>query len=270
MSATWPIAWPPTLAPDQRPGEPRGELQGQVAIVTGAAQGIGLRISEMLAANGATVVLADLQAIKARSQAAAIRSAGGRAWSIALDIGRPESSRRMVRRTLARFGRIDCLVNNAGIDAPLGEAWTEPDEHWRRIIDLDLSGAWWCTKAVLPSMIAAGRGRVVLISSVAARRGSPTISVAYNSAKAGLLGLTIALATQVEQHGVLVNAIAPGPTGNTGQTPGAAEKAAYLAAYPLGFGGPDPIAHACLYLLRSSGDWISGSVLNVSGGGWKG
>ena len=246
-----------------------GGLSGQVAVVTGSAQGIGLQIATTLAAEGATVVLGDIQTEKVKRAAASITEEGGDAWGGFLDISRPRQIDSFVANTIARFGHIDVLVNNAGIDAPAGRAWTEPDEHWRRIIDVDLSGSWWCTKAVLDHMITAGRGRIVFISSVAARRGSAEISVAYNAAKAGLLGLTIALATQVEQFGVRVNAIAAGPTGTSGQ-PTLEELGDTRHLFPLGMGGTDPVAQACLYLVSRSGDWVSGSVMNVSGGAWKG
>lgn len=246
-----------------------GGLSGQVAVVTGSAQGIGLQIATTLAAEGATVVLGDIQTEKVKRAAASITEEGGDAWGGFLDISRPRQINSFVANTIARFGHIDVLVNNAGIDAPAGRAWTEPDEHWRRIIDVDLSGSWWCTKAVLDHMITAGRGRIVFISSVAARRGSAEISVAYNAAKAGLLGLTIALATQVEQFGVRVNAIAAGPTGTSGQ-PTLEELGDTRHLFPLGMGGTDPVAQACLYLVSRSGDWVSGSVMNVSGGAWKG
>jgi NAD(P)-dependent dehydrogenase (short-subunit alcohol dehydrogenase family) len=223
----------------------------------------------VLAENGARVVLGDVQTEKVKAAAASIERAGAEAWGGFLDVSHPARVNRFMRSTIARFGGIDILINNAGIDAPTGQAWSEADKHWQEIIDVDLSGSWWCTKAVLNHMIAARRGRIVFISSVAARRGSAEISVAYNAAKAGLLGLTVALATQVEQHGVLVNAIAAGPTGTSGR-PTQEESGDHHRVFPLGLGGTDPVAHACLYLVSRSGDWVSGSVMNVSGGAWKG
>jgi NAD(P)-dependent dehydrogenase (short-subunit alcohol dehydrogenase family) len=175
----------------------------------------------------------------------------------------------MIDACIARYGRVDVLVNNAGIDAPPGAAWEIDADHWRRVIDTNLSGAWWCTSAVLEHMRERGSGRIIFISSGSARIGDPVISVAYNASKAGLIGLTIALSVHVERFGILVNAIAPGYTG-TGQPLSRAERAAYDAAHPLGIVGPGPIADACVYLASSSGDWISGAVLNVSGGWWRG
>ena len=245
-------------------------LSGKVAVVTGAAQGIGRRIAEVLAADGAAVMIGDLQLAKARAAASSIRHLGAKAEAVEVDVADPASARALTEIAIQTFNKVDILVTAAGIDAPPGLAWEEGDEHWRRIIDVDLSGSWWCAKAAIPHMRAARSGRIIFISSVAARRGFLGTSVAYNAAKAGLLGLTVALAMQLEPDSILVNAIAPGPTGATGQPLTEDERAEYLANFPLGFGGTEPVAQACLYLVRPSGDWISGSILNVSGGNWRG
>ncbi len=254
---------------DARGPAPSGLLAGTVALVTGAAQGIGRCIAGFLARDGAAVMLADVQAAAVAEVARQLAAEGRNAAAVPVDITDPERVRRMVEETIHRFGAVDVLVNNAGLDAPPGRAWELDEDHWRRIIDVDLSGAWWCARAVIPHMIARRSGRIIFISSTSARRGSPTITVAYNAAKAGLIGLTIGLSVQLEGHGIRVNAIAPGPTG-TGQPMTPAERAAYEAEHPLGLGGPEPVAHACLYLARGSGDWVSGTVLNVSGGRWRG
>jgi 3-oxoacyl-[acyl-carrier protein] reductase len=202
-----------------------------VALVTGAAQGIGRCIAGFLARDGSAVMLADVEAAAvARELAAEGRSAA----AVPVDITDPERVRWMVEETIHRFGAVDVLINNAGLDAPPGRAWEQDEDHWRRIIDVDLSGAWWWTRAVIPHMIARRSGRIIFISSTSARRGSPTITVAYNAAKAGLIGLTIGLSVQFEGHGIRVNAIAPGPTG-TGQPMTPAERAAYEAEHPLGW-----------------------------------
>jgi NAD(P)-dependent dehydrogenase (short-subunit alcohol dehydrogenase family) len=112
-------------------------------------------------------------------------------------------------------------------------------------------------------------GRIVFISSGSARIGDPGISVAYNASKAGLIGLTIGLSVHLEPFGILVNAIAPGYTG-TGEPMSEEERAAYDAAHPLGIVGPEPVARACVYLASEGGNWITGAVLNVSGGWWRG
>lgn len=243
-----------------------GNLAGRVVIVTGAAGGIGSCIARAFAANGATLMLADIRADEAHALARSLE--GARA--VRVDITDPDSARDMVAATVAAFDGVDVLISCAGLDAPPGCAWELDDAHWRRVIDADLSGSWWCAKAAIPHMIGRASPRIVFISSVASRRANLTTTVAYNAAKAGINGLTIGLAKQLEPHGILVNAVAPGPTGNTGEPMTAEQIAAEDAMYPLGLGGPEPVAEACLYLAGPGGAWVSGTVLNVSGGRWHG
>ena len=246
-----------------------GGLDGAVVIVTGAAQGIGECIATFFARDGARVLIGDIQEQKAGLVAARLREEGLVAEAAPLDVRDPESAASLMGTAVSRWGCIDVLVNNAGLDAPPGEPWAIDEQEWRAVVDTDLSGPWWCTRAALPHMMARHTGRIIFISSGSARIGDPQISVAYNAAKAGLIGLTVGLATYLEPYGILVNAIAPGPTGTgTPMTP--EETAAHERAFPLGIGGPEPVAHACLYLAKESGDWVSGSVLNVSGGWWRG
>jgi len=246
------------------------ELNGQVAIVTGAAQGIGECIARNLASDGASILLADIQEEKVTSVARSLRDEGMHAESIGIDITDPAQVDQMVARALEAFGRIDALVNNAGLDAPPGQAWEIDESHWRKVIDIDLSGAWWCTRAVLPYMREHQRGKIVMISSISARMASPETSPAYSAAKAGLIGLTIALSVQLEGQGILVNAITPGATGSTGTPLSEAERNLYSMVLPLGTGGPEPMAEAVRFMLRPSGDWISGAVFNISGGALRG
>ena len=245
------------------------ELDGTVAVVTGGAQGIGECIVAALARDGAAVLVGDLQEEKAQAVAARLRGEGLAVQAARVDISSPGSAGHLAQVALDRFGRIDLLVNDAGLDAPPGEPWTISEEHWRTMIETDLSGAWWCTQAVLPHMMERNTGRVIFISSGSARIGAREISVAYNAAKAGLVGLTVGLAVHLEPYGILVNAIAPGPTG-TGEPMTDGERADYEREFPLGIVGPQPVADACLYLARPSGNWVSGTVLNVSGGWWRG
>lgn len=242
---------------------------GTVVLVTGAAGGIGACIARMLADAGYALALSDRAGDGLAKVAAELRARGVSLSSVVADVTDTASVAAMVEQTLAAHGRIDGLIHCAGIDAPPGQAWEEDEAHWRGIIDADLTGAWWCTRAVLPHMIERGRGRIIMISSVAARTGNLVTSVAYNAAKAGINGLVVGLSIQLEAKGIRVNAIAPGPTG-TGQAMSPEEVAAYRHHYPLGEGGAEPVAHGCLYLLGPSGDWVSGTVLNVSGGRIRG
>src|SRR5262252_8523287 len=158
-------------------------LTGKVAVVTGAAQGIGSCIAEFLARDGASVVLADIQAAEVTNVASRLAQNNLETVGLKVDIRDPDSARQLIKSVIATFGTIDILVNNAAIDAPQGCAWELDDDHWRTVIDVDLSGAWWCTKAVIPHLIERRAGRIIFISSIAARRGSPKTSVAYNAAK---------------------------------------------------------------------------------------
>lgn len=246
------------------------ELTNIVAIVTGAAQGIGECIARTLAADGATLLLADIQEEKLADVAKSLRKDGARVESMLVDISKPKMAEAMAAATLRNFGRIDALVNNAAIDAPSGLAHEINEFHWREIIEVDLSGTWWCIKAVLPHMTERRRGKIVSITSSASRGGNPTTSPAYAAAKAGINGLTAGLSVQLERFGILVNAIMPGATGNTGVPLSDDERVEFLARHPLGFGGPQPTADAVRFLLRPSGNWISGAIMNVSGGRIRG
>ena len=236
-------------------------IENQSTVVTGAAQGIGECVARTLSRAGAKLLLADIQ----EEKVAAVASDLG-CESIRVDVADPESAENMIAKAMTVSGGIDALVNIAGIDAPYVDALEVTPEHWRELIDVDLNGQWWCTAAALPHMVKQGAGRIVMISSVAALSGSPTISPAYSAAKSGLIGLVVGLSANVEKHGILVNAIAPGHIGTTGTPTPPDQEAAYLAAYPLGNGGPQPVADAVVYLLGDSGRWISGAVMNVSGG----
>lgn len=236
-------------------------LNGKHVVVTGAAQGIGECVARTLAGRGAVLYLTDIQNEKVAGVADELGALNG-----PVDISDPASARAMIEDAVERLDGVDCLVNVAGIDAPWLDPMDEDESHWRRIIDTDLSGPWWVTRAVLPHMRARGSGRIVIISSVSGLLGDPDIAPSYSAAKAGLVGLTVALSSRFEGEGILINAIAPGFIGTTGTpTPEAAERD-YLQRYPLGYGGPQPVADAVCYLLDDSGDWISGVVMNVTGG----
>lgn len=239
-------------------------LDGQVAIVTGAAQGIGRGIALVLAEAGARIVIGDIQ--DATATVHEIQSAGGEAVSTLMDVSRPADDEQLVELALARYGRLDILVNNAGIDAPDGNAWDLPDEEWERTIDVNLSGVFYCSRAALVPMLEAGTGCIVNISSSAARHGTQGMSPAYNAAKAGVLGLTVAFAEQVTEKGVRVNAILPSlvESRDFGWTPEVRQERA--SAYPLGLGTPRDVGEAVLYLVSPAARWVSGVSLHLTGG----
>jgi NAD(P)-dependent dehydrogenase (short-subunit alcohol dehydrogenase family) len=239
-------------------------------LITGASGGIGSEIARCFAAKGAPVCLADMRLDAAESLAHEIVGTGGTATAVHVDICDRASVTRMVEQAVDGLGHIDVLVHCAGLDAPRGAAWELDDhDHWDKIIDVDLSGAWRCARAVIPHLLARGSGRIIFMGSIAGRRGSASASVAYSAAKAGIHGLTMALARQLEARGILVNAVAPGPTG-TGEPMTEMERLQDGQVFALPIVGPRPVADACLYLAGESGDWISGTILNVSGGRWHG
>jgi 3-oxoacyl-[acyl-carrier protein] reductase len=242
----------------------------RVALVTGAAQGIGEAIARSLAARGATVALADIDHEKVTAVGESIVGDGGKARAYHVDVADRAMVTDLIDAVTRDLGSVDALVNNGGLDAQPGRALEIDDAHWNRLIDIDLTGQWWCTQAVLPGMVERKYGRIVYVSSSSVYIGGRNISPAYCAAKSGLIGLTVALATQVEEHNVLVNCLMPGPTGNTGTPMDPSDVPAYLQSHPLGFGGPRPLVDATRYLLDSSGDWISGAILNVSGGRLRG
>ena len=243
-------------------------LDGQVAIVTGAAQGIGRGIALVLAKAGARIVIGDIQDASATVQE--IRAAGGQALSILSDISQPGDVQALVNLALTEYDRLDILVNNAAIDAPDGNAWDLTDEEWERTIAVNLSSVFYCSRAALGPMLQAGSGCIVNISSQSARHGAKGLSPAYNASKAGVLGLTAALAEQVTELGVRVNAILPAlvESRDFGWTPKVREERA--RAYPLGLGTPKDVGQAVLYLVSPAARWVSGTSLHITGGSQRG
>ena len=239
-------------------------VDGQVAIVTGAAQGIGRGIALVLAEAGARIVIGDIQDASVTVQE--IRAAGGDAVNMVMDTSNPGDDGALVNLALAQYDRLDILVNNAAIDAPDGNAWDLPDEEWERCIAVNLSGVFYCSRAALVPMLQAGSGCIVNISSSAARHGGKGLSPAYNASKAGVLGLTVALAEQVTGRGVRVNAILPSlvESRDFGWTPEVREERA--RAYPLGLGTPRDVGEGVLYLASPAARWVSGTSLHLNGG----
>ena len=240
-------------------------LDGRTAIVTGAAQGIGQGIALVLSEAGANIVIGDIQ--DASDTVGQIEAKGGRAAAMLMDTSIPSDAEALVELALAQFGRLDVLVNNAGIDAPRGTIWGLADEEWQRTIDVNLSGVFYCTRAALKPMLSAGSGCIVNISSQAARAaGDPNGSPAYNASKAGLIGLTIAASAQTAPKGVRVNAIMPAlvESRDFGWTP--EERAAQIRPYPLGVGKPRDIGQAVLYLVSPASRWVTGTALHITGG----
>ena len=243
-----------------------GRVEGRVAIVTGAARGIGHGIARALAAEGAAVVVADLDEPGARAVAAELAAGGADALALRVDVSSEEDTRRLAEETVAAYGRIDVLVANAGV-AGEGTVVETTLEEWSRVLAVDLTGVFLSCRAVLPTMIAQGSGRIVATGSQLGLRGAPGL-VPYCAAKAGVHGLVKALAREVAPHGITVNAIAPGPT-DTDILAGIDEEtmSAIVAEIPLGrIARVEEIAPAAVLLASDEGAYFTGSIVNVSGG----
>jgi len=249
------------------------DLSGRVAIVTGAGRGIGRGIARSLARHGARLVTADIDGATAADAAREIGEAGGEAIAYEVDVADSAGVRAMVEQCLARFGTVDILVNNAGaVTTQMVEDMPEAD--WRRVVDVNLTGPFLCSKAVLPTMRAKGAGKIVNVSSNGAKRISYNGGASYTASKEGLLAFTRHLAYEVARFGVNVNAICPGTT----ETPLEARVAppGYLAErvklIPRGrLATADDTANAVLFLVSDLADYVNGVALDVDGGsllGW--
>ena len=256
-------------------------LAGRVAIVTGAAQGLGVATAEALAVAGARVLLADVQGDKAQAAARRLGSTEGAGLGVGVDVTRAADVEAMVRTALDAFGRIDILVNNAGGSGTVGVADIEEtsEELWDRIVGANLKGAFLCCRAVVPHMKSRQYGRIVNLSSAAVRGSFGPLRtvgarVPYSAAKAGVQGLTYQLAKDLGPFNITVNVVVPGFTltepGSRvhGQFAELADedRHALIAPIPVGRAGePRDIAWAIQFLAAEESSYISGATLEVTG-----
>jgi 2-hydroxycyclohexanecarboxyl-CoA dehydrogenase len=244
-------------------------LEGKVAIVTGAAQGIGRAIALRLASEGASVAVADIQDEKAQATAAEIRAAGGKAIAVKLDVSRLEDAIAAADRVERELGPIDILVNNAGWDKVEPFVDNTP-ETWDRVIAINFRGPLNCCKAVAPRMQSRASGKIVSISSDAARVGS-TGEAVYAGCKAGIIGFSKTLARELARYKINVNVVCPGPTETQLLHDAMAGRQGVLDAMARSIpfrrlGKAEDLAGAVAFLASPDADFVTGQVLSVSGG----
>jgi NAD(P)-dependent dehydrogenase (short-subunit alcohol dehydrogenase family) len=245
-------------------------LRDKVALVTGAARGIGRAIAQAYAEHGASVVLGDVLVEQAQAVAEEIQAAGNAAIALHLDVTDPQSVRQAVDRTVTRFGRIDVLVNNAGVLRP-HPIVDFPLEDWDLIYRVNVRGTFLCAQAVARQMIAQGAGGCIINMSSASGKKADREESAYCASKSAVIGFTRCLALELGPHGIRANAILPGATDTEmlrdliDQVPGVREE--LLAKTPLGkMATPRDQANAAVFLASDLASHITGEQLVVSGG----
>jgi 3-oxoacyl-[acyl-carrier protein] reductase len=240
---------------------------GQVAIVTGGARGIGIATATLFAQRGYTVVVADIDGAAADEAARGITAAGLRASAVRVDVGDRRSVEAMIQSVIDTHGQIDVMVNNAGIAgnaAPIAEV---TDDDWEMMLRVDLTSVFLCCRAVMPHMLSRQSGAIVNVASIAGKEGNPRM-VPYSSAKAGVIGLTKALAKEVATAGVRVNAVAPAVIETAILKTLTPAQVDYMKSrIPMGrFGLPEEAAHVIAFLASPDSSFVTGQCYDVSGG----
>jgi NAD(P)-dependent dehydrogenase (short-subunit alcohol dehydrogenase family) len=249
-----------------------GRLKDKIAIITGAGQGIGAATARCFAAEGARIVVAEINPETGKAMAAQLDETGAKAIFVPTDVCDPNSVARMAEATRSALGTPDVLVNNAGINI-FRDPLATTDDEWRRCMAVDLDGVWNCSRAVLPAMIEAGRGSIVNIASCHSFKIIPGC-FPYPVAKHAVLGLTRALAIEYAARGVRVNAIAPGyietPIAinywNTFPDPEAEKRRAYDLHPPKRVGRPEEVAWTAVFLASDEAPFINAEMIVIDGG----
>jgi len=239
-------------------------FDGRVAIVTGGAGGIGLAVGRRLAAAGAKVVLVDL---RRDAVSAAAESLGPGATAVQADVGSAAEVEGLVARTLEREGRIDILINNAGIMGRTAPLWELSVDEWNHVLAVDLTSVFLVSRAIVPHMRARRSGAIVSVASIAGKEGTPNL-IPYTVAKAGIIAFTKALGKEVVADGIRVNCVAPGvvDTPLLGQLPATATQV-MLSKAPMGrFGTADEVAAVVQFLASDDASFVTAQCFDASGG----
>ncbi len=246
------------------------QLSGKVAIITGASKGIGAAMAQAFMEAGASVVIGARNAMQLELVANRLRSAGGDVVAIAGDVVDEDYAGELVEAARSRFGRLDIGVNNAGMIGDMTEAAAMSAENWRRVIDVNLSGAFWGARAQVPAILKAGGGSIIFTSSFVGHTiGFPGMA-AYAASKAGLIGLTQALAVEYGPRALRVNALLPGGTktemaGDFSANPDMEEAIAGYHALKR-MAAPEEVARAALFLASDASSFVTGTAMLVDGG----
>jgi NAD(P)-dependent dehydrogenase (short-subunit alcohol dehydrogenase family) len=244
------------------------DLRGKVALVTGAGRGIGFAIAQRLGRDGALVAISDIDAGRAREAADLLSADGIQAIAIGSDVSSESDAIAMVETVQQAFGRLDVLVNNAGV-VSTGSILGVSAEEWRRVMSINLDGVFHCVKAALPGMMERRSGRIINIASVAGKRGGGLLgNSCYAASKGGVIALTKGIAREAGPFGITVNAITPALT-DTEMTQSLQGEARdrVLADMPLGRAGtPAVIASAVCFLASDGAAFITGEIMDVDGG----
>ena len=244
------------------------DFAGRVAIVTGAGRGMGWAVAARLAAGGAKLVVNDLDADSAERAAGALQESGAEALATPGDVTSSADVARMVASALGRFGRIDVLINNAGILRPT-PVFDIEEEEWDMVVNGNLKSTYLCSRAVLPAMRDQGWGRIVNFSSTAGKNVSTVGGAHYTASKAAILGFTRHLAKEEAAHGITVNAVCPGliDTEMVRSTISKERTAAYASSFPIArLGEPYEVAELVAFLASDKAAYITGASLDINGG----
>lgn len=243
-------------------------LSGRTALVTGAGRGMGRAVAQALSARGARLVINDTNLEDAEGAASDLRSSGAEAVAIRADVTRADEVRDMAAQALKRFGVVHILVNNAGILRST-RFLDIPEAEWDLVVNVSLKGTFLCSQALLPSMQAAGWGRIVNFSSTAGKTVSTLGGAHYTAAKTAVLGLTRAIAKEVARHGVTVNAVCPGliDTEMVRSTISDERCRAYAEGFPIPrLGRPGEVAELVAFLCSDRAAYTTGAALDINGG----